>query len=119
MDLIVIIGLIALWLSVFLVTIAIVLKFGIDTICYRRLLKTRELYFPILLSENMQSKILSKPLFKKDLMFLAGLRYPTIVEQRIWYIVRPFQIIGTMLLVGGNLYRFDSFFTMLLTKLTA
>ena len=52
-------------------------------------------------------------------MFLAGLRYPTIVEQRIWYIVRPFQIIGTMLLVGGNLYRFDSFFTMLLALLAA
>ena len=117
MDLIVIIGLIALGLSVFLITIAIVLKFGIDTICYRRLLKTRELYFPILLSENMQSEMLSKPLFKKDLMFLAGLRYPTIVEQRIWRVVRPFQIIGAMFLVGGNLHWFDSIFTLLLALL--
>jgi len=119
MKFVIILGSIALGISVLLMIVALILKYGIDTVCYRMLLKTKVLRFPVFMAEDRLKKMISKPMSLSDLRCLVKYRLPSLPERCLWDYIRPFQTIGAMLVIGGNMHWFESGFVLMAVLLSA
>ena len=119
MENLIIIGLVLLGISLPIVVLAQISMLAIDVSYYCKVLETKTIFFPVSIPDDDLKKMLEKPLCLSDVCCLVKCRLMTFWEERLWNIIRPLQIIGMLLVVGGNVYNFDSGFMLILALLSA